>query len=209
MIAIVNYEMGNLKSVKKALEFVGAKVEVTSRIDKIKESRAIILPGVGAFKEAMKNLNNLKIIPTLKEEIKKGKPILGICLGLQLLFTESEEGGLYKGLDVINGRIRGFKNSYRCHFKIPHMGWNTIKIKNRKMPDILENIPDNSYFYFVHSYYGKTDNKEIVIATTDYGVKFLSVIGINNVYGVQFHPEKSGESGLKILDNFYQLTKNS
>lgn len=206
MIAIINYGVGNLKSVKKALEFVGAKVKVTAKPSEIKQAKAIILPGVGAFRVAMKNLDELKIIPVLKEEIKKGKLFLGICLGLQLLFTQSHEDGLCAGLDIIKGQVKKFNFSNDLHLKIPHMGWNTIKIKNKKQ-DILEGIPDNSYFYFVHSYYIEVENKKQIMSVTDYGGEFCSAIGKNNVYGMQFHPEKSGDLGLKILDNFYKLSE--
>ncbi len=207
MIAIIDYGMGNLKSVKKALEFVGAKVKITAKAEDIKQAKAIILPGVGAFRAAMKNLNELKIIPILKEEIKQGKLFLGICLGLQLLFTQSREDGLCAGLNIVKGNVNRFKFSDKNHLKIPHMGWNTIKIKNKKQ-DILKGIPDNSYFYFVHSYYVEVEDKEKIMAVTDYGGEFCSAIGRDNLYGMQFHPEKSGEVGLKILNNFYQLSES-
>jgi len=211
MIAIIDYGMGNLKSVSKAFETIGKKVEVTNNPKVIKKAEAIILPGVGAFGRGMDNLKKLKLIPLIYEVVKEDKPILGICLGLQLLFTKSYEHGIHKGLDIIKGEVKRFKG-----VKIPHMGWNQVKIRKpetsaegrsaygrrNQKPELFKDIPDNSYFYFVHSYYVVPDDKRIISATTGYGQEFASAIVKDKIFGVQFHPEKSGESGLKFLENF-------
>ncbi len=205
MIAIIDYKMGNLRSVAKAFEKVGAKVLVTSRVEDLKKSEAIILPGVGAFGQGMVRLGELGIISTLLKEIKQGKPFLGICLGMQLLFTRSYEHGLHKGLGIIDGEVKSFPQK----LKIPHMGWNNAKskVKSQKSKvDILKNMPNGSYFYFVHSYYVIPEEKSVVYAMTDYGIKFPSVVRKDNVFGVQFHPEKSQESGLRVLKNFVKIS---
>jgi len=205
MIAIIDYKMGNLRSVAKAMEKVGAEVLVTAKAKDLKRARAIILPGVGAFGQGMKHLKESGIIPALLEEVKSGKPLLGICLGLQLLFTESEEHGRYKGLDIIKGEVKRFPQN----IKVPHMGWNNVKskVKSQKSKiDILKGIPDSAYFYFVHSYYVVPEDKSIIVATTEYGIEFASVIQKDNIWGVQFHPEKSQELGLRILRNFVKIS---
>ncbi|MFH2138213.1 MAG: imidazole glycerol phosphate synthase subunit HisH [Candidatus Omnitrophota bacterium] len=205
MIAIIDYKMGNLRSVAKAFELVGAKVEITAAKSKLRKAKALILPGVGAFAAGMKNLRALKLIPEIEAAAAEGKPFLGICLGMQLLLTESEEHGSHKGLDLIPGKVIKF----RSELKIPHMGWNTVnklKVKSQKSKvNILRSIPHNSYFYFVHSYYVKPKSRNVVIATSDYGQKFACVIGKDNVYGIQFHPEKSSDLGQKILRNFCKM----
>lgn len=204
MIVIVNYRMGNLKSVVKAFEKVGAEALVSDKGRDLKQAKAIVLPGVGAFGQGMKHLKELGIFPVLKEQINKGKPFLGICLGMQLLFTYSEEHGIHKGLNIIEGKVKCFPKK----LKVPHMGWNQVKIRNLRFETqnlILEGIPDNSYFYFVHSYYVVPKDKSRILATTDYGVEFASVIHKDNLFGVQFHPEKSQELGLKIIRNFVKL----
>ena len=198
-VAVIDYGLGNLRSVSKALEAVGVKVKVTNRTEDITCASAILLPGVGAFKRAMDNLVRLNILPSINRMIKEGKPFLGICLGLQVLFTESEEHGRRKGLDVIKGRVKRFS----ADVKIPHMGWNQIKIKNQKSRiKIFKDIPDENYFYFVHSYYVEPQEEAIVVATTEYGQEFVSAVNKENVWGVQFHPERSERLGLKILENF-------
>jgi len=196
-VAIIDYGLGNLRSVDKAIEAVGARPRVTSEPEDIAEASAIVLPGVGAFKRAMDNLARLKVIPAILNAIKEGKPFMGICLGLQILFTESEEHGVHKGLDVIKGRVKKFSASV----KIPHMGWNQIKMQNRKLK-IFTGIPEGSYFYFVHSYYVEPEDRKTVVTTTEYGGEFVSTVNKNNVWGVQFHPEKSERLGLKVLENF-------
>ena len=199
MIAVIDYGMGNLRSVSKALETVGAQVKVTGNPEEIIEADAIVLPGVGAFYRGMKNLGNLGILPAIFKAIEEGKPFLGICLGLQLLFTESEEHGVNKGLGLIKGRVRKFEPT----LKIPHMGWNKVKFKMQNSKcKIFDGVPDESYFYFVHSYYVEPDDKDVILATTGYGVEFASAVAKGNIFGVQFHPEKSTGLGLKILENF-------
>lgn len=197
MIMIVDYGMGNLRSVAKAFEKVGSKAKVTDNPKIISKADKLVVPGVGAFKDAMHELRARRLINPIKEFIKKGKPFLGLCLGLQLLFSESEEGGKNKGLDIIQGRVLRFSPK---GLKVPHMGWNQIEIQN-SCP-LLKGIPDETYVYFVHSYYAKPQDNSVVVARTDYGVKFPSVIWSENIYAAQFHPEKSQNLGLKILRNF-------
>ncbi len=203
LIAVVDYGMGNIRSVSKAFEAVGAKVEVTGNPRTIAEAEAIVLPGVGAFARGMENLNKLNLIPAIHDVVKRRIPVLGICLGLQLLFTESEEHRICKGLGLIKGRVRKFTSNV----KIPHMGWNQVEFSpslSDEKRNVFEGVEDNCYFYFVHSYYVEPEDKELVVATTRYGKDFVSVINKDKIWGVQFHPEKSSESGLKILRNFYR-----
>ncbi len=201
MIAVIDYGMGNLRSVSKALESVGAETKVTNSPEDIKSAEAIVLPGVGAFCRGMENLEQLGLSPAILESIKNNKPFLGICLGLQLLFTESEEHGVSKGLGILKGSVKKFAPNV----KIPHMGWNQIKLNTT---DLFDGIPDNSYFYFDHSYYVEPKDKNTVIAVTQYGKDFVSAVNKDNIWGVQFHPEKSSDLGLKILKNFVELTRS-
>jgi glutamine amidotransferase len=199
-ISVVNYGVGNLRSVKKGLKKLGAEVLITDNPKKINESDAIVLPGVGAFAPAVKNLAPLSDV--LKESVKDGKPLFGICLGLQLLFTTSSEGGsLTSGLDFISGDIIKLPESV----KTPQMGWNTIDIM--KPHPMLEGVPNRSYVYFVHTYVPKPSDPDVVLATTEYGVKFPSIIGKQNLFATQFHPEKSSKTGLIILENFVKTLK--
>ncbi len=204
MIAIVDYGMGNIRSVEKGFLKVGADVRITADPKVIANAKGVVLPGVGAFKDCMANLDKLSLIDVILTEIKKGKPFLGICLGLQLLFTESEEFGACKGLDLFQGKVTRFNfaslGTDKELLKIPHMGWNTAKIERR--PPIFAEIPDNSYFYFVHSFYVVPEDKGIIATTTEYGIDFCSMIWKDNVFATQFHPEKSQETGLKILKGF-------
>ena len=206
MIVIIDYGMGNLKSVENAFTKVGYRTVITDDLNQTKKASALVLPGVGAFRDAIKSLRAKKIDEELIEAIREGKPFLGICLGMQLLFAFSEEGGFYRGLNIIPGRAKRFSNSVKC----PHLGWNKIKFihnSNYNMNPIFRDIPDESYFYFVHSYYCEMDNLKIIYSTTDYGSAFPSSIWKDNLFGVQFHPEKSSTSGLKILKNFGELSK--
>lgn len=199
MIAIIDYGMGNLRSVQKGFEQVGYEALVTDEPEKLAEATALVLPGVGAFSAAIKRLREAGLVDTIKREINSGKPYLGICLGLQLLFTESEEGGHHSGLGVIEGRVVRFPTG----LKVPHIGWNQIDIK-REAP-ILEGIEDGDFFYFVHSYYATPVEQSTIAATTNYGVDFTSIIWKDNIFALQCHPEKSQKLGLKILSNFGKL----
>lgn len=194
--------MGNIHSVQKALESMGAKTTVTNKPDGIKVSDKAVLPGVGAFDDAMQELKRQDLISALTEHIKSKKIFLGICLGMQLLFEESEEARESKGLGLLKGRVKKFEN--KDNLKVPHMGWNQLKVKNSACP-LLKDVTDNSYVYFCHSYYPKPYDERIIAVTTDYGVDFTSILWQDNIYGVQFHPEKSQETGLKILRNFVSL----
>ncbi|AEF96488.1 imidazole glycerol phosphate synthase subunit HisH [Methanotorris igneus] len=197
MIAIIDYNAGNLRSIKKAVELYEKNVVITNDKEEILSADKVILPGVGNFGDAMKNLENLK--DAIYAIVKEGVPFLGICLGMQLLLEESEECKDTKGLGIIKGNVIKFKNVD----KIPHMGWNNVK-KVRDIP-LFENIKDNEYFYFVHSYYVNPTEKDVIAGTCDYGVEFPCVINKDNVYATQFHPEKSGKVGLKMIENFVEL----
>ena len=203
MIAIVDYGMGNLRSVEKGFKKVGVVAKVTSSPNDIDDADAVVLPGVGAFRDCIRNLTDLSLTDSIAKAIRKGKPYLGICLGLQVLFSESEEFGRCKGLDIFRGKVVRFQ----IKEKVPHMGWNNVRITNR--PPILSAVPDDSFFYFVHSYYVVPDDKAIVAATTDYGVSFTSMIWKDNVFATQFHPEKSQELGLKVLAGFGEFVRTA
>jgi len=198
-IVVIDYGLGNLRSVTKALEAVGARAELTSDPGRIISAKGAVLPGVGAFSAGMKNLQSRGLLPAIRDRIADGKPLLGICLGLQLLFDASEEQGLHKGLETVNGKVVRFGGE----LKIPHMGWNTVKpVRHSSAARLFEGIPEDSFFYFVHSYYVVPEDESVVAATTEYGVEFASAIARDNLFAVQFHPEKSGDLGLKILENF-------
>ncbi|MDA8078644.1 MAG: imidazole glycerol phosphate synthase subunit HisH [Nitrospiraceae bacterium] len=196
MIAIVDYGMGNLRSVEKGFAKVGVDARVTSIPSVVDDASAVVLPGVGAFRDCIRNLTDLSLTGAVIRAIQKGKPFLGICLGLQVLFSESEEFGSCKGLDIFRGRVMRF----RIDEKVPHMGWNTVRLVNR--PPIFGDIPDNAYFYFVHSFYVSPDDAGVNAGLTDYGVTFTSMVWKDNVFATQFHPEKSQALGLKILKGF-------
>lgn len=199
MIAIIDYGMGNLRSVQKGFEKVGCRAEIVHRPEDLSKASAVVLPGVGAFKDAMDNLRAAGMIEAIFENIQAGKPFLGICLGFQLLFETSEEWGLHEGLGIFPGQVKRFGEG----LKVPHMGWNQIEIQ--KESPILKGIPDLAAFYFVHSYYAEPADKEVTTTLTDYGIKFTSIVDRDNVFGIQFHPEKSSILGLKILENFGRL----
>ncbi len=194
--------MGNLRSVEKGFQKVGVDARIVTDPKAVDDARGVVLPGVGAFRDCMLNLAAHKLIEPIKRSIEKGKPYLGICLGLQVLFTESEEFGHSKGLDIFKGRVPRFPDG---ELKVPHMGWNSIKI--RKRPPILDDIPDGEYFYFVHSYYVAPEDETVIAATTDYGIEFTSIVWRENVMAVQFHPEKSQTMGLRMLENFGKFVK--
>ena len=204
MITIIDYGMGNLRSVQKAFEKYCSNVVVSSSVNDIIKADKIILPGVGAFKVAMDELKKRDLIEPIKDSIEKGKPFLGICLGLQLLFSESEEGEKIKGLDIIKGKVKRFKE--KNGLKIPHMGWNRVKLKVKSLGfKVMDGVENGSYMYFVHSYYAAPEDKNVILCETDYGGNFTSGICRGNVYGFQFHPEKSQSLGLKIVENFVKL----
>lgn len=204
MIAIIDYGAGNIQSVYKALKFIGADCKVTSDKDEILNADGAILPGVGSFGNAMDTMTKRGIKDTIIEYTKSGKPFLGICLGLQLLFPESEETPGVKGLDIFKGTITKIPNQNRT-LKIPHMGWNNISIKQKN--GIFKGIEGEPYVYFVHSFYLKAQDKDIVAATTQYGVEIDAAVQKGNIIATQFHPEKSGEVGLKMLKNFVEMVK--
>ena len=201
MIVIVDYGMGNLRSVQKGFERIGSKALVSRDTKDINSATKLVLPGVGAFPECMKNLTKFGLIESILDFLKSGKPFLGICLGLQLLFDESEEFGLNKGLEVIPGKVKAFRRD--MGLKIPHMGWNQVIFK--KDITIFDGIDNESFFYFVHSYYVEPEQQSDTAAETSYGITFTSAIARGNIFALQFHPEKSQKNGLKILANFSRL----
>ena len=209
MIAVIDYGVGNLFSLLSSLNYVGLHTKLTNDIEEIKNANGIILPGVGAFRDAIGNLEKYGLKETLINEARKGKPFLGICLGMQMLFEKSYEYGEYKGLGLINGTVEEIKKYIpeNSDLKIPHMGWNSLIINERFKDDkILKDIDNNEYVYYVHSYFAKTDTKNIV-TYSEYGTKIPGIVKNENVYGMQFHPEKSGDTGLKLLKNWGELIK--
>ena len=202
MIALVDYGMGNLRSVEKALAQVGAAVRIVTGPVEVREAGALVLPGVGAFGDCMKNLDRQRLVAPLREFIQSGKPFLGICLGFQALFESSEEAPGVAGLSVFGGTVPRFAAN---GLKVPHMGWNRLRIQCRDCP-LLADLDDESFVYFVHSYYCRPANQDVVCGTTDYGVKFCSLLWAGNVFATQFHPEKSQAVGLKMLANFAKRT---
>ena len=209
MIAVIDYGVGNLFSLLSSLKYVGLNTKLTNDIEEIKNAKGIILPGVGAFRDAIGNLEKYRLKEILINEAKNGKPFLGICLGMQMLFEKSYEYGEYEGLGLINGTVEEIKKYIpeNSDLKIPHMGWNSLIINERFKDDkILKNVDNNEYVYYVHSYFAKTDMKNIV-AYSEYGTKIPGIVKNENVYGMQFHPEKSGDTGLKLLKNWGELIK--
>lgn len=196
MIAIIDYGMGNLRSVQKALEKSGAQTVITHDREVIEQADKVVLPGVGAIKPAMDRLMELNLVPAIKKIISADKPFLGICLGFQILFEKSNEGGNVKGLGILKGDVRNF-----THKKVPQIGWNQIKIQH-KNDGLFKNIDDKSCVYFCHSYFVTSVDTHIIAAKTDYGVEYTSAICRGHLWGVQFHPEKSQTVGLRILENF-------
>lgn len=201
MITIIDYGSGNLKSIKNGFTKIGVETRVTNDLNDLRKAEALVLPGVGAFGHTMNNLR--KYGNTIHEHVDSGKPFLGICMGLQVLFSRSQESESVEGLNIFEGGVKKFPDSLINEgFKIPHMGWNNLQIK-RSCP-ILEDIKDD-YMYFVHSYYVSPSDENIIAATVDYGVEVPAVICKDQVFATQFHPEKSGPTGLKILENFVEL----
>jgi glutamine amidotransferase len=204
MIAIVDYGMGNLRSVEKGFLKVGVEAGIVTTPQAVDDADAVVLPGVGAFRDCMRNLTDMNLTHSILRAIEKGKPYLGICLGLQVLFSESEEFGHCYGLDIFRGKVLRFPES---SLKVPHMGWNSLNILRR--PPILDGIPEGGYFYFVHSYYVAPEDTGLIATTTDYDMEFTSMIWRDNVFAVQFHPEKSQSLGLSILKAFGDFVKGS
>lgn len=213
LTAIIDYGMGNLRSVQKALEKTGKDVIIATTPGQVMDAASIVLPGVGAFEKCMSNLEKFGFVDAIYSSIQGGKPFLGICLGLQVLFTESQEFGSPKGLDIIKGQVVRLPKTRddsgigdaegERKLKVPHMGWNSILFKKRT--PIYEHIDDGSYFYFVHSYYVIPEEKSVISTSTTYGVEFTSSIWKDNIFAMQFHPEKSQQLGLQILKNFSEL----
>jgi glutamine amidotransferase len=210
MIAIVDCGIGNLRSVHKAFERVGHAATITQSPEVIACADAVVLPGQGAFRDCMAQLGAHDLLEPVLEFIRAGRPYLGICLGLQLLLTESEEFGCHKGLNVLPGRVRrfppGLTDTQGQVLKVPHMGWNQAQVCRRA--PIFDGIPDSAYFYFAHSFYVEPLSEALVATTTDYGVRFVSGVWHDNMFGVQFHPEKSQTHGLRLLKNFGDLARS-
>ena len=210
MIAIIDSGIANLRSVQKGFERAGFEARVVEDPRALREARGVVLPGVGAFAEGIAKLRGPGFDEALLREIESGKPVLGICLGLHFLFSESEEFGTHKGLDVLKGRVVRFSEGLSDEtgaLKIPHMGWNTLTM--RRDAPIFRDLPDNPAVYFVHSYYVEPTDPSVVAATTEYGVAFTSVIWRDNIMATQFHPEKSQRVGLAILRNFGELCRST
>lgn len=199
-IVIINYGMGNIRNVQRGIERAGSKALIITGKEELKDADAIILPGVGAFRDAISNLQPLK--QDICDRAASGIPLLGICLGLQLLFTQSTEGGLYEGLDLLKGKILPLPMG----LKVPQIGWNNLKMVNPENP-LVKDLTDGAYAYFVHSYYARVADERDVVALTSYGIDFPSIISRNNIFATQFHPEKSGKTGLRILKNFVEFVK--
>ncbi len=202
MICVVDYGMGNLRSVSKALEMLGGRVRVSDQPKTLEQASKLILPGVGEFGAAMRELRKRRLAGPILRHIGRQKPFLGICLGLQLLFEKSEESPGVKGLSVIPGSVIRLGKKTKQKLKIPQMGWNRVDFTKRS--ELVKKIPDNSYFYFVHSFIGSPKSKAVVAGETSYGSKFISMLQKDSVFAVQFHPEKSQAAGLQLLKNFIQ-----
>lgn len=206
MIAIIDYGMGNLRSVQKGFEKIGSEAIITADPQVLLQAERVVLPGVGAFRDCMHNLEQCGFVDPILKIIAEGRPFLGICVGMQLLFTDSIEFGLYSGLNIIPGHVLRFPDNMTVageKLKVPQMGWNQLSFKLR--PPLFDGIDDGSNVYFVHSYYAKPDDSSVVTTTTDYGIEFCSAVWKDNVVATQFHPEKSQAVGLQILKNFAEL----
>jgi glutamine amidotransferase len=202
-ICILDYGMANLRSVQKAFEHVGATAHIISKPEQIDRAEKFVLPGVGAFQDAVGTLRANNLVEPILRHIEKGKPFLGICLGLQMLFDVGYEDGEHKGLGVLGGKVIRFDVDQTMHLKVPHMGWNQLSIRNRA--PIFKDLSDNSSVYFVHGYHAVPKDESVIATTTDYGRPFVSSIWRDNVMATQFHPEKSQKVGLQILSNFASL----
>ena len=198
MIAIIDYGVGNLFSVEKAFAAIGEEVKVTGEAEDLNSADKLVLPGVGAFGDCMKNLESTGLIPIILEQISNKKPLLGICVGLQILFEGSEESPNSKGLGVFKGMVRRINAP---QLKIPHMGWNAVSTHS----NLFEGLKENPYFYFVHSYHAVPEDRSLITATTEYGETLTAAVARDNIYATQFHPEKSGDVGLQLLKNFVNM----
>jgi glutamine amidotransferase len=211
-VVIIDYGMGNLRSVQKALERVGAQAEIIASPGEAEGAAGLVLPGVGAFGQAVARLTSARFDRLVREWIGADRPFLGICLGLQLLFTESEEFGPVRGLDIVPGRVVRFAGpAYQAHgddpgLRVPHMGWNRLEVV--KPHPIVAGLPEGAMAYFVHSYYCVPDGPDWTVITTDHGLRFTSAIARGSIFASQFHPEKSGDVGLKILSNFVSMIES-
>ena len=213
MIAIIDSGIANLRSVQKGFERVGHEAKIVEAPQALKDARGIVLPGVGAFADGIAKLKAAGFIEPLLQELERGKPLLGICLGLHFLFSESEEFGLHQGLNLLQGRVRRFPDTVpssvsgqrSSRLKIPHMGWNRVHLK--KDVPIMKGIAEGSYFYFVHSYYVEPSNEAVVAGVTEYGIPFTSMVWQENLFATQFHPEKSQALGLQLLRNFGEICR--
>jgi glutamine amidotransferase len=199
MITVVDYKLNNLRSIENTLRRLGHEVQVTSDPEVVKKADKLILPGVGAFRDAMENLRTLRLVEPFAKRVHEGIPTLGICLGMHLIFTESEEFGLHQGLNLIPGRVRRIPDKVI----VPHMGWNQLKV--RKPDPLLAGVESGSFAYFVHSYYAEPQSQDVTVATTDHGIDFAAIVHKDNLWATQFHPEKSQKVGEKLLDNFGRL----
>lgn len=204
MIKIVDYGMGNLRSVQKAFETLGHEAVICDQASQLAGADKLVLPGVGAFQDAIRELKRKDMAAPIREHIESGRPFLGICLGLQLLFDVSYEDGEWPGLGIVAGKVVRFHD--QPHLKIPHMGWNKLNVVGE--PSLLDGIPRDAYFYFVHSYHVVPDDRSVVIAECDHGVTFVAAIGRANLWATQFHPEKSQKHGLKLLSNFAAMSRS-
>jgi len=205
MIAIIDYDAGNIKSVEKALHLLGEEVCVTRDAKTILQAEKVILPGVGAFGDAMEKLNGYNLVPVIKQVVANKTPFLGICLGLQLLFESSEESPGVEGLGILEGKVLQIPKD--TGLKVPHIGWNSLKYPNRGR--LFEGLKEDSYVYFVHSFYLSAKEPEIVTATTDYATLIHASVEKDNVFACQFHPEKSSDTGLQILKNFVNIGREN
>ena len=199
MITVVDYKLNNLRSIENTLRRLGHDVEVTSQPDKVRAATKLILPGVGAFRDAMTNLNELGLVEPFIEKVRSGTPTLGICLGMHLLFEESEEFGLHRGLNLLPGRVRRIPEGVH----VPHMGWNQLHLRHSDR--LLNGIEPGSFVYFVHSYYADPASEEITLASVDHGINFAAIVHKDNIWATQFHPEKSQKVGEQLLANFARI----
>ncbi len=199
MITVVDYKLNNLRSLENTLRRLGNDVCVTSNPEDVRRAAKLVLPGVGAFGDAMRNLRQFGLLEPFVEKVKAGTPTLGICLGMHLLFTESQEFGVHRGLDLLQGRAVKLP----AHLRVPHMGWNQLHLK--KANGLTNGVSENSFVYFVHSYYVEPESVDAVLATTDYEIEFPAILHARNVWATQFHPEKSQRVGERLLDNFARL----